>query len=218
MITNCMRWGMTLICSWPPKKVVGQYFILYCRLLVDESLVANSKRLYGGCTNFWPHWRPRRLLVSRTGDQNFRFYLLSSSTGRSRHARFRLVNFKRQIMFMRYVFMTFPFWAWATPLQGQTMDLSPALNLTSLDLLFPPNATVQNLDASSGRGLDIRCDGATYGFNPSLSDCEIARSFIEPIQEQFVFGERHTGLPESTFPLPYMMMGGTLEEIGEGSI
>lgn len=120
-------------------------------------------------------------------------------------------------MFMRYVFMSIPFWALAilaTPLQGtdgQNMDLSTALNLPSLDLSSAPNATVQALNASSGGGLDIRCDGAKYGFNPSLSDCEGARSYIVPESEQFVFGERHTGLPKSTFALPYIIMGGTLE-------
>lgn len=127
-------------------------------------------------------------------------------------------------MFVRYVFMLFPFWALAilaTPLQGtdgQTIDVSTAPNLTSLDLSFPSNASIQDLNVSSVGGLDIQCDGATYGFNPSLSDCESARSHIAPDSEQFIFGERHTGLPGSTFPLPYILMGGTLEELGERSI
>ncbi|KAF6223370.1 hypothetical protein HO133_000212 [Letharia lupina] len=117
-------------------------------------------------------------------------------------------------MYMRYLSVTIPSWAsaiLATPLQGpdgQTIELSKAPNLTTLDLLLPSNASIQDLNASSGNGLDIRCDGARYGFNPSLSDCEGARSYIVPDSEQYVFGERHTGLPTSTFPLPYIIMGG----------
>ena len=121
---------------------------------------------------------------------------------------------KRQIMIMRHVLILVPFWALtilATPLQGidgQTINLSTAPNLMSLGLLSP--STTQDLNASTRNGFDIRCDGAKYGFNPPLSDCESARSHIAPDSEQFSFGDRHTGLPESTFPLPYMIMGGTL--------
>ena len=127
---------------------------------------------------------------------------------------------KRQTMFMRHVLILVPFLALttlATPLQGtngQTINLSTAPNLTSLDLSSPSDAPIQTLNASTGNAFDIRCDGATYGFNPSLSDCEGARSYIEPDSEQFNFGDRHTGLPESTFPLPYMIVGGTLEKQG----
>ena len=124
---------------------------------------------------------------------------------------------KRQTMFMRHVLISVPFWAFtilATPLQGidgQTINLSTAPNLMSLGLLSP--SSTQDLNASTRNGFDIRCDGATYGFNPPLSDCESARSHIAPDSEQFNFGDRHTGLPESTFPLPYMIMGGTLSKV-----
>lgn len=125
---------------------------------------------------------------------------------------------KCQTMFMRQVLMLVPFWAstiLATPLQGtdsQTINLSTTPNLTSLDLSSLSDAPIQDFNASSGNSFDISCDGATYGFNPSLSDCEAARSHIVPDSEQFNFGERHTGLPESTFPLPYMILGGTLKQ------
>ncbi|KAL9075171.1 MAG: hypothetical protein Q9161_001857 [Pseudevernia consocians] len=90
---------------------------------------------------------------------------------------------------------------------GQATDLSTVLNSTSLDLLVPSEGDIQDLNAS----YDIRCDGARYGFNPSLSDCEGARSSIPPDSEQFNFGERHTGLPPDTFPLPYIIMGDKAE-------
>ena len=114
-------------------------------------------------------------------------------------------------MFTRYVLIPFSFSILATPLHStndQTIQLSSILNLTSLDQLFPSNASIQDPNPSSGSKLDIQCDGTNYGFNPSISDCEGARSYIVPDSEQLIFGERHTGLPESTVALPYMVMGG----------
>lgn len=111
-------------------------------------------------------------------------------------------------MFTHHILFSVLFWALsilATPLQitaGQTIDMSPATNLTlSTTITTSANASYEN-------AFDIRCDGAAYGFNPSLSDCEGARSYIVPDTEQYEFGERHTGLPESVFPLPYMIIGG----------
>ncbi|CAF9906187.1 hypothetical protein IMSHALPRED_004122 [Imshaugia aleurites] len=115
-------------------------------------------------------------------------------------------------MFTSYVYMSFPFSilaTLATPLQGidgQATTLT-TLNLTSVDPVLPLNASNQDPSASSVSGLDIQCNGAKYGFNPSLSDCENARLYITPDSEQIIFGQRHTGLPGSTFPLPYMIMG-----------
>ncbi len=119
---------------------------------------------------------------------------------------------------MRYVLLFLSFRASAvsaTPLQStddQTIGLSTALNLTGLDLLVPSNASTEDLDASNAGSLRIHCDGETYGFNPSLADCEGARSYIPPESEQYTFGDRHTGLPEYVFPLPFMIMGGTLKK------
>ena len=95
------------------------------------------------------------------------------------------------------------------------MALSTAPNATSPDLLFPSNVFIEKLNFPSARGLKIRCDGARYGFNPSLADCEGAQSYIAPDSNKITFGERHTGLPDTTFPLPYMIMGSTSEEVGK---
>ena len=110
---------------------------------------------------------------------------------------------------MRYNFIVFPLCVstvWAELLQagnGQTLELSTPLNLTDLDLTVPFNTSTPNLNA-----LDIQCDGSKYGFNPNLADCDGARSYIAPDSEQQVFGERHTGLPDNVFPLPYAIVGG----------
>lgn len=131
--------------------------------------------------------------------------------------------FQTPNMFTSYVYMSFPFSilaTLATPLQGidgQATTLT-TLNLTSVDPVLPLNASNQDPSASSVSGLDIQCNGAKYGFNPSLSDCENARLYITPDSEQIIFGQRHTGLPGSTFPLPYMIMGGTLKNAMMNSI
>ena len=99
----------------------------------------------------------------------------------------------------------------AKPLQstnGQILDLSTTLNTTELDLLYPFNDTSSTVfSASNNNKLDIQCDGARYGDHPSFPDCQSALSSITPDSEQLNFGERHTGLPEDTFPLPWIIMG-----------
>ncbi|KAM0796759.1 hypothetical protein BDR22DRAFT_824859 [Usnea florida] len=132
-------------------------------------------------------------------------------------------------MFTGYVLIPFSFLTLAIlakpshSTNDQTIHLSSVLNLTSQDQLFPSNASIQDPNPSSGNELDIQCDGANYGYNPSISDCEGARSDIPPDSEQLIFGERHTGLPESTVSLPYILMGDKAEcyfqpiNIGDGA-
>ena len=123
-------------------------------------------------------------------------------------------EFQTLTMFTGYVLIPFSFLTLAIlakpshSTNDQIIHLPSVLNLTSQDQLFPLNASFQDPNPSSGNELDIQCDGAHYGYNPSISDCEGARSDIPPDSEQLIFGERHTGLPESTVPLPYMVMGG----------
>ena len=75
------------------------------------------------------------------------------------------------------------------------------------DPIFPSNASTPPLDTSAGNNLNIRCDGATYGYNPDIIDCESAKEYIDPEMTIWTMGERHTGLPEITVPLPYRIMG-----------
>ena len=58
----------------------------------------------------------------------------------------------------------------------------------------------------------IECDGDRYGQNPDIRDCEGARLNIEPDSKQYTFGERQTGLPGDTFPLPWISMGGAYND------
>lgn len=63
------------------------------------------------------------------------------------------------------------------------------------------------LNASEENAFNIRCDGETYGYNPNIIDCESAKDYLLPDTKIWVFGERHTGLPEDIVPLPYRVMG-----------
>lgn len=96
----------------------------------------------------------------------------------------------------------------ATPLQSiqnSVLRLSPLPNI--VDPILPSNASILALDASGDEGFNIRCDGDTYGYNPNIRDCEAAKEYLLPDTKTFTFGERHTGLPEDTIPLPYRVMG-----------
>lgn len=72
---------------------------------------------------------------------------------------------------------------------------------------FPLNASASPLNASADNALNIRCDGETYGYNPNIVDCEGAKEYLTPDARTWTFGERHTGLPQYTLPLPYRVMG-----------
>ena len=55
----------------------------------------------------------------------------------------------------------------------------------------------------------VECNGALYGFNPNIADCERAAASIVPDGDQITWGERHTGLGD-VFPLPFAVFGGKL--------
>ena len=69
------------------------------------------------------------------------------------------------------------------------------------------NISVPALNASAENRFNVHCDGATYGFNPNLIDCDQAVEYLIPDTTIWTFGQRHTGLPEATVPLPYRVMG-----------
>ena len=55
---------------------------------------------------------------------------------------------------------------------------------------------------------NVECNGAHYGFNPNIADCERAAQSIIPDSEQLIWRERHTGTAEEFFPLPFAVFGG----------
>lgn len=93
-----------------------------------------------------------------------------------------------------------------------TLQLPSPLNRTSLNLALSANAFVPSSTHTLG-SFDIQCDGARYGDNPDIRDCEGARSIIPPDTEQRKFGERNTGLGDDVSPLPYLFMGGEISQV-----
>lgn len=102
----------------------------------------------------------------------------------------------------------------ATKIQGLRMPTT--YNATDLGLNYPPNTSISDLTVPGLGSLEVTCDGARYGMNPTVRDCDGARGYFIPDMEQKTFGERHTGLPDTIFPLPYILFGGELEQPQEG--
>lgn len=94
----------------------------------------------------------------------------------------------------------------ASPLQAPS---SPHLALSQLPHMFNSSAfSTLNKSSSENSGFEISCSGEHFGFNPNIADCESAKEYITPDSVQYSWGDRHTGLPRTTFPLPYRIMGG----------
>ena len=88
--------------------------------------------------------------------------------------------------------------------EDQTIQLSP------LDQLLPANVSKDDITAgfNASNDLQIQCDGEKYGFNPNVTDCQIARAYYKRSSELFTYGERHSGHSIEVFPLPFRLMGG----------
>ena len=101
----------------------------------------------------------------------------------------------------------------AKPLQATTeKDPSPSVspeNLINAGFLSNSSASNPTLARiSAENAFSIQCDGAFYGFNPNIADCEGAAQSINPDSDQLTWGERHTGLPADIFNLPFAVFGG----------
>ena len=66
-----------------------------------------------------------------------------------------------------------------------------------------PNITTSLVAVES---LQTECS-EQFGVNPVFSDCQSARDHISSDVAQYLWGARHTGLPDNVFPLPYRIMG-----------
>ena len=98
----------------------------------------------------------------------------------------------------------------AKPLQMINGDtLSPSVS-DLVDAAFVPNSStsISAVDTSTMNALITQCDGALYGFNPDIADCQGAAHSIMPDTDQLIWGERHKGLDIDFFPLPFAVFGG----------
>ncbi|CAF9916553.1 hypothetical protein IMSHALPRED_003232 [Imshaugia aleurites] len=89
---------------------------------------------------------------------------------------------------------------------------SPSVSPNLIDVAFASNISSMTpaLDTSAENYMVV-CDGARYGFNPNIADCEGAVQSIDPDSDQMVWGERHSRLPVEYFPLPFAVFGDKAE-------
>lgn len=77
-----------------------------------------------------------------------------------------------------------------------------------LNSIMPPNGSVtlpSNL--TDNRDIHIRCDGASYGFDLDVFDCEEAKKYVPFGREQVQWVERNTAFVKQYVALPYRSMG-----------
>lgn len=81
-------------------------------------------------------------------------------------------------------------------------------NTIVMDPLSLFNASVASLNVTGGEGkIHVQCDGASYGFDLDIVDCEQAKAHVPASADPVQWAERHTGWQKQIFPLPYRAMG-----------
>ena len=93
---------------------------------------------------------------------------------------------------------------------GSPLQLSKDNTLTSSgtpNIVEPVSPSNASISAPGDDSFTIHCDGDTYGYNPDIRDCEEAKENLMPDSSIWTLGERNTGLPPGTVPLPYRVMG-----------
>ena len=118
------------------------------------------------------------------------------------------------IMFLCHIFSFLSLCAvaiLAKPLQitsGNAPRQSVSANLIDAAFASDVSTSTSALNNSAQNSMSIDCNGALYGFNPNIADCQGAAQAIVPDIHQTIWGERHTGLPGDVFPLPFAVFGG----------
>ena len=69
------------------------------------------------------------------------------------------------------------------------------------------NRSPTPLNVTGSKDVHIQCDGASYGFDLDISDCEEATAYFPIYPDQVQWAERDTGSQKQIFPLPYRAMG-----------
>ena len=96
-------------------------------------------------------------------------------------------------------------------------NLSPSLS-NLIDLAFGSNVSNGTTGMEPSANFNVQCDGALFGFNPNIADCERAAQSIIPDREQLLWGERHTGVAADFFPLPFAVFGGEYLTVTENLV
>ena len=77
-----------------------------------------------------------------------------------------------------------------------------------LNSITPSNESVTlPLNLTGSEDTHIECNGASYGFDLDVSDCEEAKAFVTFGRDQLQWVERNTPWQKEHVPLPYRAMG-----------
>lgn len=111
---------------------------------------------------------------------------------------------------LRMKLFALTFWDFASArampdIADQALQLS---TLPDLSEFYPSNPSTSSPGLSTENGFHVECNGAHFGYNLNLGDCQNAESCLSPDSRQWNFAQRHTGMEDTTFPLPYRLMGG----------
>ena len=95
---------------------------------------------------------------------------------------------------------------------GNLVSAAPFVDvrMPSLDLnsTVPSNRSVSlPLNLTGSEDTHIQCDGASYGFDLDVFDCEEAKAYVPPGRDQVQWVERNTAWQKEHTPLPYRAMG-----------
>ena len=118
---------------------------------------------------------------------------------------------KKAVLSLVYVLISTVFTNSLQRSGAQTIQLfstEPLLLSNFSDLLPSSNQSAISLNSTPINEVNIRCDGAKYGFNPDILDCQNAIKYFHPGRDRIMFGERGPSMAENVFPLPYRFMGG----------
>ena len=100
----------------------------------------------------------------------------------------------------------------ATPLGPVSSRQDPPVDIqrSTLDLnsIFPSNGTVGlPFNLTGSEDTHVQCDGASYGFDLDVLDCEDANTYVPPGRDQIQWLERNSTWQKESVPLPYRAMG-----------
>ena len=99
----------------------------------------------------------------------------------------------------------------ATVSGKSTNQVNPVINLASnFGPILNDESSTSLSAASSAEDIQIHCNGASYGFDLDMSDCEQAKAYLASSPDEVQWPERHTGVEgveNQGPPLPYRSMG-----------
>ena len=95
---------------------------------------------------------------------------------------------------------------------SNSVSATPLVNVQDssiyLNSILPSNGSVTlPLNLTGSEDTHIECDGASYGFDLDVFDCEEAKKYIPPGRDQVQWVERDTAWQKEHVPLPYRSMG-----------